>query len=269
MITAGDLVRALNRHYIKPSDEMPGGVFLTEVALGNRRIDALYVGFWRSRGQHMIGHEIKVSRSDWLKELDTPAKAEVWEQNCHSWYVVAPSTDIVKPEELPHGWGLLVPGKSKTRMTTVVRAQLHPERVPSWPSMNAVIQKSDTLRAHSVGEVKRDINHEVQKRLEQEVQKRLNDDYRTKRLTERAEKAERLVAEISEAIGMEVDNERSYWSSGAVSVEELAGGFAKYLQLERNANLAITKRTDELKQMHKKLSEILDLLPAGSADDPR
>lgn len=65
-VTAGELLERLKRHYIKPGDLMPGGAFLPEVVLGSRRADALYVGFFRSRGKMLVGHEIKVSRADWV-----------------------------------------------------------------------------------------------------------------------------------------------------------------------------------------------------------
>lgn len=59
----------------------------------------------------IIGHEVKVSRSDWLAELRDPNKSETWRQYCNKWYLVVPDASIVK-DDLPEGWGLMVVGKN-------------------------------------------------------------------------------------------------------------------------------------------------------------
>lgn len=76
------------------------------VGYGSRRCDALAMGLWESKGLHLHGHEIKVSRSDWRKELDDVTKAEPIEKFCHFWWIVAPK-GIVKKDELPEQWGLM------------------------------------------------------------------------------------------------------------------------------------------------------------------
>lgn len=53
------------------------------------------------------GHEVKVSRADWLSELRDPDKAEAFRPYMHYWWLVVPDKNIVKPGELPVGWGLL------------------------------------------------------------------------------------------------------------------------------------------------------------------
>ena len=62
----------------------------------------------------IIGHEIKVSRADWLAELRDPSKAEAWARHCHYWWIVAPA-DVVR-DDLPEGWGLLVPWRDSLRV---------------------------------------------------------------------------------------------------------------------------------------------------------
>jgi len=151
-----ELTDRLRRHYIKPGEALPGGVFLPEVTLGSRRADALYIGFTSTRGRHLIGHEVKVSRADWMHELDQAHKAEEWERECHAWYVVAPSTDIVRPEELPPGWGLMVVlPTTRTRLHIVVKAEHHPERQPSWRAVHELLKKQDTLRAAGIEEARK------------------------------------------------------------------------------------------------------------------
>lgn len=71
-----------------------------------RTADALGASVWPSRGLYLFGIEIKVSRSDWRKELATPEKADEIQQFCRHWYVAAPK-GIVPLDEVPDTWGLL------------------------------------------------------------------------------------------------------------------------------------------------------------------
>ncbi len=58
-------------------------------------------------GIELHGHEVKVSRSDWLAELKQPDKAEAFKRYMDRWWLVVPDASIVKPGELPEDWGLL------------------------------------------------------------------------------------------------------------------------------------------------------------------
>lgn len=68
-----------------------------------------------SSTQAMHGHEVKVSRPDWLSELRESEKAKPVKRFCNFWWLVIPRADIVKPGELPEDWGLLVQTKSGLR----------------------------------------------------------------------------------------------------------------------------------------------------------
>lgn len=52
-----------------------------------------------------IAVEIKVYRNDWIKELENPAKAEVFASQVNEFWVAAPPK-VVLPDEVPEGWGL-------------------------------------------------------------------------------------------------------------------------------------------------------------------
>lgn len=81
--------------------------------------DVLAMNLWQSRGHALHGFEIKASRSDWLRELKKPAKAEAISKYCDFWWVVAPKGVVVE-RELPVSWGLLV--ATEARLTTAVNA---------------------------------------------------------------------------------------------------------------------------------------------------
>ncbi|WP_368761994.1 hypothetical protein [Klebsiella pneumoniae] len=73
-------------------------------ATQRRWADAVAMNMYPSRGLEIHGFEIKVSRSDWLRELKDPAKSSPVQQYCDRWWIVAPK-DIIKPGELPPTWG--------------------------------------------------------------------------------------------------------------------------------------------------------------------
>lgn len=76
---------------------------------GTRIVDYLVMDTY-GEGE-IIGHEVKVSRSDWLAELRNPDKSETWRKHCNRWFLVVPDASIVK-NDLPEGWGLMVLGTS-------------------------------------------------------------------------------------------------------------------------------------------------------------
>lgn len=71
-----------------------------------RTIDALALHLWPSRGHELHAFEVKVSRSDWRRELAAPEKADGWCAVVDRFWVVAPR-GVVPPEEIPATWGLL------------------------------------------------------------------------------------------------------------------------------------------------------------------
>ena len=78
-----------------------------------RTADALAMSLYPSRGLLLHGFEVKVSRSDWLRELKEPDKAEEIVAYCDRWWIVVGDEKIVQPGELPPTWGLLVPRRGK------------------------------------------------------------------------------------------------------------------------------------------------------------
>ncbi|NWL13288.1 hypothetical protein DM793_18650 [Paenarthrobacter nitroguajacolicus] len=79
-----------------------------------------------SSSQAMHGHEVKVSRGDWLTELRDLAKSERIKRYCNFWWLVVSDASIVKDGELPDGWGLIVKAGEKLRIK-VQAAELRPD----------------------------------------------------------------------------------------------------------------------------------------------
>ena len=168
-----DLMARLERHYIKPSEPLPGGIFVPEVgwngSTNTRRCDAIYVGFTSTSGRLLVGHEVKASRADWLHELDQIHKADTWADQCHEWWLVT-APGVVHDGELPAGWGLMLPGTSATRMKVVVQARRHLERVPSWDAVRSILARQDTLRAQVIAEARTKVERDAQQSIERRAE---------------------------------------------------------------------------------------------------
>jgi hypothetical protein len=91
---------ATTNKYIAATQVRSNGTYAEATA------DAVVIGNWPSSGYEIAGFEVKVSRSDWLNELKDPNKAEHIKKYCHRWWLVIADMDMVKPGELPDGWGM-------------------------------------------------------------------------------------------------------------------------------------------------------------------
>ena len=109
-MSESDMLKLLANRYAAPEF-----VFLPRVRNGTgysrgrtRYADALAMSVWPSRGLDLHGFEIKVSRSDWLREKKNPQKAEDIAKYCDFWWLAAADSSIVLAGELPPTWGLLI-----------------------------------------------------------------------------------------------------------------------------------------------------------------
>ena len=77
--------------------------------------DAIAMGVWPSRGFVIHGFEIKVSRSDWLRELAKPEKADRFLKHCDHWWLVAPK-GVAHDSEVPASWGIMQASEKRLRI---------------------------------------------------------------------------------------------------------------------------------------------------------
>lgn len=128
-ITTSEMEARLKRCFSNPEHQIVFGVRNDAGFKADRTADAIAMGLWQSTGNHLHGFEIKVSRSDWLRELKDPWKSESIAKYCDKWSLVIARADIVKPDELPKGWGVYVPYGQTLKCT--VRPELRtPEPMP-------------------------------------------------------------------------------------------------------------------------------------------
>ena len=73
----------------------------------SRSADYIAFSLWPSRGLAITGFEVKASRSDWLRELKQPAKAENIFKYCDFFYLITTEQKVATLEEIPITWGWL------------------------------------------------------------------------------------------------------------------------------------------------------------------
>jgi hypothetical protein len=130
VVTASEVVELLRARHTKPGNGGSGEyAFFTEVRDGAAHsatisIDAVTMSLWPSRGLAIEGWEVKVSRSDWRRELMNPAKAEAACKVVDKFWVVAPR-GVVAEGELPEAWGLLMVQRSREGLKLKLVKEAH------------------------------------------------------------------------------------------------------------------------------------------------
>jgi len=116
---AADVLAALRRRH----EDRSRWVYVEELRVGTgynnwdrsdpwrmcweQRIDAWAMAVWPSDKFERVAYEVKVHRSDFLRELANPQKREGGLLVSNRFYFVAPD-GVVQTEELPEGCGLIV-----------------------------------------------------------------------------------------------------------------------------------------------------------------
>lgn len=171
-----------------------------------RSADVMLIGLWPSRGNMVEGMEVKISRSDWLRELKKPEKAEAFFEFCDRWWVIAATSDIVKLSELPPTWGLMVPrGKG---LGIIVEAPIL-KPTPVDRSLLAAMLKRATDTAADSPEVQALIELRV-KNATEKVDQRI--EWATRNLTNENERLKDAFAKFEQASGLKI----SQWNAGDV-----------------------------------------------------
>jgi len=124
-LTEADVLALLQERYGRRAGNGPRWAFVRHVRDragfdSTATLDAVAMDTWLSGGLLLHGFEIKVSRSDWRRELAQPWKAAPWLSRLDLFSVVAPP-GVVRLDELPERWGLIEARPS--RIATVAKAQ--------------------------------------------------------------------------------------------------------------------------------------------------
>lgn len=198
---------ALRGYYKSPEYALMFEVASTTGAMRARRADAIAMNLWPSRGLLIEGIEIKVSRSDWRRELDNPAKAEEIAQYCDQWWIVAPK-GIVQDHEVPALWGYKV--VSEGGMIRTVKQAPKQDVEPLTRNFVAGMLR----RASEADEA--EINAMVERRVasaREDIQKQID-----REVSRRSERYEKLVEKMDVLKEHGVDLSDRYGTGSAESI---------------------------------------------------
>lgn len=106
-----------------------------------------------------------MSRADWLRELDDPAKAEAWWPHCNRFWVVA-VPGIIMPAELPEGWGLMELPASGRRFKIRVPAATRPVTLTAGLLVE-LLRRADNQRLGEMEQMRRRHDDDMYKLAEQ------------------------------------------------------------------------------------------------------
>lgn len=161
-----------------------------------RWADAVAMNLWPSRGLEIHGFEVKASRSDWLRELKNPAKAESIQRYCDRWWIVAPP-GVVKDGELPPTWGLYEAKDGKLRQ--VIAAPKLEAQPVNRSFVAAMLRRASEV---DQGEVSAAVDAKVselrerdERRIEHEIERR----------TQRDADLREAVAKIERVSGIKIE----------------------------------------------------------------
>lgn len=165
----------------------PEWAFMPHVSDGtggykSRTADAIAMNLWPSRGLEIHGFEVKVYRSDWVRELRDPAKADAIAKYCDRWWLVVGDKGILEPGELPATWGLMIPfGRGLRAMVTPQKlTAAEPDRTFLAAILRRVAEtktpqaKIDAAYQQAREELKKEFEEAKNYRLK-ELQGRVND----------------------------------------------------------------------------------------------
>lgn len=242
------LLTQLKAHYRKPGATQDGEILVTEVTApgSNRSCDLLRVGMWESRGLGIDVHELKVSRSDWLRELADPGKADAWWRFCSRFWVVA-MPGVVNVSELPDGWGLMLPpNRANGRRFRVVAPAASREPEVSLPLLVEILRRADNTRLDEIDKLVMKHRDEVQKARVAE-RSRLDAQTLGPEVRSRLE----LLDKLEHAVGAEIAN--FGWGTDLplkdIDPKELAAAVRDFTQ----GHVALQRRSKELEVLRSSL----------------
>lgn len=260
-----EMLNMLRTRFTRPGNGGSGEyAFMTHVRNSagfnsTRTFDAVVMNLWPSRGLELHAYEVKCNRSDWLRELKEPAKAEAAARVCDRFSMVVADDSIIAAGELPGSWGLLVARGSK--LVCVKEAPLLPDADPKRPV------RRDFLVAllRSGGAVPQAEAEEV--RLARDEGRRESDERHKDQVEAWREERDTLRATIT-AFEQESGVRLSGWRGHDAA--EVGKALRSILNGEKKAEEARTQLERAQQMLRRAADELAQFLnPTGAGDEPR
>jgi hypothetical protein len=176
----------------------------------HRRADAIAVGCWKSVGHMIEGFELKVSRSDWLREVASVTKADPFIERCDRWWLVTSSPAIAKMEEIPACWGWMAVTKGGLRVQRPAPrlAQDNPNYIHRMFAVGILRKlQEDMTKAPEVAQMILAAHEKREAEIEQRVK------WKTEHNARRVTELEGRIAKFEAESGLKIDD----WRLGNVA----------------------------------------------------
>lgn len=231
-------------------------------ARSGQRCDMMAICPWPSRGMELHGFEVKASRSDWLRELKKPSKAETFHQHCDRWWLVTPP-DVVADGELPAGWGHLQLRKDG-RLAVKTQADKiagQPRRARPWMLHVTMLRAAATASVSEIAAARRQGFEEGRRHAESygpdaQTAERLKRQEQT--LQEQWKQLDYVLAEIGLT---RADLTRGRRHGGVyLGAIDIADAARRLAAAERMLNDA----PKTLRGLHERLGDLLDFIGTGA-----
>lgn len=192
MTTATSIRALLRKRY-----QHPEWALMFEVANGTGHhgksyADAVAMNLYPSRGLSILGFEIKVSKQDFMREIEKPDKSVPVQQFCDQWWLVAPAK-AVDESLLPKAWGWL--RADDDRLVQVKAAPDLEAKSLSRPFIAALVRRQNAADASEVDKLVRDQVEMHRKNDREHIERAI------KNRTQQAEEAIQTLAKLKERIG--------------------------------------------------------------------
>lgn len=249
VVSSSTLVAALRLRY-----EPPEYCVDTEITLSGRRIDVVAFRLWGDNV--LLGFELKVSRSDWLRELKQLEKSRDWARSVDQFFVVAPA-GCVQDGELPIGWGLIEWRESGLRLKAQPHVVEAPKSLPREIAARLIARQQQRAVSGERAERDRD-RHEIRAELLKEFERRHERDTLT--LRDQLKESKDLLSELETLAGLTPRE----WNRN-----EKLRHFARtlsYLQQQTAPELLVSQFVNNARRMAKEANDIVDRVEAFVAE---
>jgi len=226
---------------------------------GCRTADAIAMGLWPSRGLELHGFEVKSYRSDWLRELKRPNKAEVIAPYTDRWWIVAGDETVVGEDEVPALWGLMVVSETAKRGRHIRIVRQAPKREDARSIdrlfLAAILRRvEEDTRArigHLIEPATIEDRIEAAKKRGEEIGRRDAeleiDSLKTFR---------KVVEEFEKATGMRLDRFRPEWNADVVKTAEAIVGTERHTRWPfRQAEQGLENALEAVRAARKQFEE--------------
>lgn len=256
-VTAGHVYAALELRFQSPEWWVE-----REVTLRHRRLDLVAVQCWGQR--RIVGVEVKVARSDWLAELARWEKHDEWASAVDQFFIAAPK-GLVRPDELPRGWGLL-----ELSGTTSLRLKVHAHGEAGAGALPREVTARFLLRAaREHAELRRrvdDAKARVRREVYAEVEARVRAEY-----AERAQAVDATTLDEAakwRALVAAVGRER-WWSERTIHEAVALLSSASSLTVVERARTDLAQLVTHVEQYRERLGEAAAVMKLASDVEAR